>query len=84
MVLFALFQFYAYSATPYYAGENNRLADGKDDVRYYGGRLGIKAFIAAVSLGDIVEGLGPAVVCLLRGRRRIPGEDAMEGMDRRI
>ncbi len=53
MVLFALLQFYAYSARPYYA--NSRLS-GKD-VRYYGGPLGIKAFIAAASLVDTVQGL---------------------------
>ena len=56
MVLFALLQFYAYSAKPYYA--NNQL--GKN-VRYYGGPLGIKAFIAAASPVDIAHGLVQAV-----------------------
>ena len=81
MVAFALFQFYAYSAKPYYADDNNQLADGKDDVRYYGGPLGIKAFIAAASPGDIVRGLGEAVMFMFKGRRGTPEEENdTEGM----
>ena len=65
MVVFALFQFYAYSAKPYYA--DNRLA-GKD-VRYYGGHLGVKAFIAAVNPVDIVQELVQAVRYMMAGQR---------------
>ena len=65
MVGFALFQFYAYSAKPYYA--NNQLA-GKD-VRYYGGPLGIKAFIAAANPVDIVQGLVQTVSYMMPSQR---------------
>ena len=74
MVVFAIFQFYAYSAKPYYAN-NNKLADGEKDVRYYGGPLGIRAIMAAAGPGDIVQGLGQAVMYLLMVRRGIPEED---------
>ena len=65
MVVFALFQFYAYSAKPYYA--DNQLA-GKD-VRYYGGPLGIKAFIAAANPVDIVQELMQAVMYMMASPR---------------
>ena len=83
MAVFAIFQFYAYSAKPYYAN-NSKLADGEKDVRYYGGPLGIRAIMAAACPGDIVQGLGQAVMYLLMVRRGIPKEEddtAMMGLE---
>ena len=65
MVIFALFQIYAYSAKPYYA--DNQFA-GKN-VRYYGGPLGIKAFIAAMNPVDIAQELVQAVSYITASQR---------------
>ena len=53
MVLFALLQLYAYSAKPYYADTS---LTGKN-VQYYGGPMGIRAFMAAANPTEIVQGL---------------------------
>ena len=76
MVVFALLQFYAYSAKPYYA--DNQLA-GKD-VQYYGGPLGIKAFIAAASPVDIVQGFVQAVGFMMASQRT-PEYDTALGLE---
>lgn len=74
MVVFAFFQFYAYSAKPYYA--DNQLA-GKN-VQYYGGPLGIKAFIAAANPVDIVQELVQMVKYIMPSRRTPKYDTAVE------
>lgn len=62
MVLFALFQIYAYSAKPYFLSSSISSAESQSQMkpaslRYYGGFLGIKAFAAALSPREILSGL---------------------------
>lgn len=77
MVLFALFQFYAYSAKPYYA--DNQFVPGKK-VQYYGGPLGIKAFIAALNPVDIVRELVQAGSYLMTSQQT-PAYDTAMGLE---
>ena len=65
MVIFALFQIYAYSAKPYYA--DNQFTGTK--VQYYGGPLGIKAFIAAMNPVDVVQELVQAASYMTASQR---------------
>ena len=67
---------YAYSAKPYYA--DNQFTGTK--VQYYGGPLGIKAFIAAVRPGDIVQELVQAVSYIMV-RQRTPEYDTAVSLE---
>lgn len=58
MVLFSLFNFYAYPIKPY----SQPLKGG---VHYYGGFLGIKALLAALNPMDLVSGMALAVQYLI-------------------
>lgn len=64
MVLFSLFNFYAYSVKPYTlasfgAGSESQPLDG--GAHYHGGSLGTKALLAALNPTDIARGLVLAV-----------------------
>ena len=68
MVLFSVFNFYAYSFKPYtYASSSSSPSSGiesqsfKRSVHYQGGFLGIKAFVAALNPMEIAKGLVLAV-----------------------
>ena len=63
MILFALFQFYAYSARPYFIRNKTSAAESLPtlNMRYYGGFLGIKALLAALNPLEILGGLIQAV-----------------------
>ena len=63
MILSALFQFYAYSARPYFIRNKTSAAESlpTQNMRYYGGFLGIKALLAALNPLEILGGLIQAV-----------------------
>lgn len=79
MVLFSLFNFYAYSVKPYTltssgAGSESQPRNG--GARYHGGFLGIKALLAALNPTDIVHGLVLAVRYLVSSPQR-QGHDSL-------
>ena len=67
---------YAYSAKPYYA--DNQFTGTK--VQYYGGPLGIKAFIAAANMIDVVQELVQAV-SYMKASRRTPEYDTTVSLE---
>lgn len=64
MVLFSLFNFHAYSVKPYKLASSGSGIESqalKGGVHYYGGFLGVKAFLAAMNPMEIAGGLVLAV-----------------------
>ena len=78
MVLFSLFNFYAYPIKPYTFTSGNSAIESKSPkggAHYYGGFLGIKALLAALNPMDIASGLALAVQYLISSRKSARGYD---------
>lgn len=78
MVLFSLFNFYAYPIKPYTFTSGNSAIESppvKGGAHYYGGFLGIKALLAALNPLDIASGLALAVQYLVSSPNPARGFD---------
>ena len=78
MVLFSLFNFYAYPVRPYTFKSGNPAIESqlpKGGAHYYGGFLGIKALLAALNPMDIASGLALAVQYLISSPTPARGYD---------
>lgn len=78
MVLFSLFNLYAYPIKPYTFTSGNPAIEStspKGGAHYYGGFIGIKATLAALNPMDIASGLALAVRYLISSPKPVRGYD---------
>lgn len=72
MALFSIFHFWAFSWKPYTIGSKESERDsvpGDENLRYLGGRLGLKALLDAFNFWDLIKAVGRGARWVFKGRK---------------